>query len=257
MSQENAPLQQWNAQTYDSKHGFVTEFGNDVLTLLNPQPGEVILDIGCGTGHLTAKIADAGATPIGLDADEAMIQSAQESYPELQWILANAASYRAESPVNAAFSNAALHWMRDISAVFRTTYDNLVPKGRFVFEMGGIGNVGTITGSLREAVKSITGELPEYPLTFLSIGQASQMLESCGFEVISAWLFDRPTPLEGEDGYKNWIAQFGGVMLTGLTPDQREEALAKGEETARAVLYREGQWCADYRRLRVVAIKLA
>src|SRR5436190_8201847 len=64
----------WDAAGYDRSFSFVTAGGAPVLELLAPRPGERILDLGCGTGELTERIAAAGAAVIGLDADGAMIR---------------------------------------------------------------------------------------------------------------------------------------------------------------------------------------
>ena len=58
----------WNASEYEKNARFVTDLGAPVLRLLAPQPGERILDIGCGDGVLTRKIADAGCAVTGLDS---------------------------------------------------------------------------------------------------------------------------------------------------------------------------------------------
>jgi hypothetical protein len=75
-----------------------------------------------------------------------------------------------------------------------------------------------------------------------------------GLEVTFALLFDRPTPLEsGEDGLRAWVEMFGGHYLTQVPIERREQYLRRVEDTARPVLFRDGEWVADYRRLRVTA----
>src|SRR5262245_40311511 len=102
----------WNPALYDGKHSFVWQFGADLLAALAPQPGERILDLGCGTGHLTAQVAAAGAAVVGLDRSEPMIVQARRSYPGLRFELGDARDFTAAEPLDAVFSNAALHWIR-------------------------------------------------------------------------------------------------------------------------------------------------
>src|SRR6266571_8162532 len=112
-----ASLNEWESERYDSSFGIITRFGAGVLELLAPQPGERILDLGCGTGHLTAQIAAAGAEAVGIDAAEGMIERAREQYPQLRFQVAQGQDFTLETPVAAVFSSAALHWMSPPQAV--------------------------------------------------------------------------------------------------------------------------------------------
>jgi hypothetical protein len=69
-------------------------------------------------------------------------------------------------------------------------------------------------------------------------------------------LFDRPTPLdEGESGMANWLAMFGQPCLEAVPEPQRPALIADAIERLRPPLWHEGRWVADYRRLRLVAVK--
>src|SRR5215211_3590087 len=105
------PENPWNSMFYDESFGIITRLGSGVVDLLAPQPGERILDLGCGTGHLTAQIAQAGAQTIGIDAAEPMIARAREAYPDLRFDVARGEDFTVDEPVNAVFSSAVLHWI--------------------------------------------------------------------------------------------------------------------------------------------------
>ncbi len=245
----------WDAALYDDKHSFVTRYGEALLDLLAPRPGERILDLGCGTGHLTKQIADRGATVIGLDNSAAMIAAAQQAYPDVTFVLADATNFAFEAPFDAIFSNAALHWVQPPEAAVRCIARALKPNGRFVAEFGGAGNVAGITDAVRRARRALTGEDHPHAWFFPSIGAYASLLEACGLEVRAAWLFDRPTPLEGEAGLRDWLAMFGHDLLRGLPADVIEIVTASAERTLRKTHYRNEQWTADYRRIRIIAIK--
>lgn len=248
----------WNSELYQSSHAFVWQFGRDLLAILAPKPGERILDVGCGTGQLTADIANAGAEVVGLDLSAEMIAAASANFPQLRFEVADitAANYRGE--FDAVFSNAALHWVRDQNAAIGAIARALRPGGRFVFEMGGRGNIQRIWNAAMEALSAMGVKDPEKlsPWFYPSIGEYAPMLESRGLLVTLAVLFDRPTPLEGgERGLRIWLQMFGMFASNILRPDQREELIERIEMIARRTLLRNGQWTIDYKRLRMIAVK--
>jgi trans-aconitate 2-methyltransferase len=246
----------WDSDLYDQKHSFVWKYGESALELLAPRPGERILDLGCGTGHLTAKIAAAGATVHGIDASPAMIEQARQSYPHLHFELADARTFSAAERFDAVFSNAVLHWVKEQVQVIAAVCGALRPGGRFVAELGGKGNVRTIAAALREASRALLGEPVDHPWYYPSVAEYATLLERGGLEVTFAVLFDRPTPLEGEGGMRHWVEMFGKSFQERVPAERRDEFLRQVEERTRPTLYCDGQWYADYRRLRVVAQKV-
>jgi len=248
----------WDASLYDSKHAFVWRYGAELIELLAPQRGERILDLGCGTGHLTHRLAESGARVIGLDRSLAMLAEARKNYPDMQLVAADATRMAFAQPFDAVFSNAALHWILDAERAVEFIASCLRPGGRFVAEFGGKGNLRTLQDGFGEALAAVG--YPEgrhwNPRYFPSIAEYSGLLERHGLAVRSAWLFDRLTPLEGGDeGMRNWIRQFESDRLERITPDKVSVLLEEAEKWLRPHLFRNGQWFADYVRLRVVAIR--
>lgn len=244
---------QWDAERYQDQHSFVYKYGSSLLKVLDPKANERILDIGCGTGELTNEIQSLGAFVIGVDADAQMIQKAKSQFPNCNFIVGDARTVALDEPLDAVFSNAALHWVPEADRVVAAISRALKPGGRFVAELGGKGNVKSICQYLERAVGS-----SKNPWYFPSISEYSTILESHGLEVTFANLYDRPTPLnDGEAGLRNWILMFGNSFLDGLDEDAIEQVLVGAENEVRAELYNEEQYVADYRRLRIVARKLS
>ena len=199
----------WDSNFYQDKHNFVTKYGEDIVELLTPQSNEVILDLGCGNGELSAKIAEYGATVYGIDFATEMINKASINYPQIKFMQHNAENpFPFENKFDAIFSNAALHWMMSPEKVIKNIADSLKTGGRFVFEMGGKGNINTIIQSIEVVAKKYNlANLPIYNY-FPSLSEYANLLEKYGFRVVFARHFDRPTPLNGQDGLKNWIKMF-------------------------------------------------
>lgn len=247
----------WDTACYDKQHAFVWQYGKTVLELLAPQSGEHILDLGCGTGHLTQEIAIAGANAWGIDASPDMINQAQQNYPHLKFCVADARQFQVDHPLDAVFSNATLHWIKEPIAVIRCINQALKPGGRFVAEFGGKGNVRAIVAALYTTLEKLGFDHPESknPWYFPSIAEYAQLLEQHGFDVTYATLFDRPTSLAGESGMANWLNVFANHFLSDLSADQRSTVIWAVEDYLRPTHYQNGVWVADYRRLRVVAVK--
>ena len=223
-----------------------------------PAAGERILDLGCGTGHLTNQIATAGAEVVGIDKSTTMIEEARRLYPDLRFEIAEGTDFHFEQPFDAVFSNAAIHWMKDQPSVARCIWEALKPGGRFVAEFGGKRNIHAIRTALADAVKKAGAEVSFEPFAryYPSIGEYATLLEAQGFRVGLASHFDRPTKLEeGEQGMRNWLLTFADNIIESLPADKREEVMAAVAQKLKPDLFREGSWFADYKRLRIVAFK--
>lgn len=247
----------WDARLYDSAAHFVTDYGTALLDLLAPQPGERILDVGCGTGHLTKQIQDLGAKVVGLDSSPNMIATARESYPEIEFVQADASDFSFDEPFDVIFSNAALHWVTNAEGAVASMSKALKPGGRFVIEMGGKGNIRLLISALFEALKKFDCYDASHRWFFPSIGEYASLLEKYEIEPVSVWLFDRPTKLEGDNAIVDWFTIFGEAIRADVSEDCFVEAVQMAQDALRPTLFRDGQWFADYRRLRVVARKLS
>ena len=248
----------WNANLYDAKHDFVWKYGSDVVSLLAPQAGEHILDLGCGTGHLTAQLAESGAQVLGVDRSSDMVAAARISYPDLKFEIADGRELPFRDEFDAVFSNATLHWIHEPVRVIQSVCNALRSGGRFVAEFGGKGNIRKLQMGFDRALVQMgaakAGEVD--PWYYPSVSVYASLLEQNGFEVRFMTLFDRPTGLaDGEAGLRNWITMFGGAYLEKVDSARREEFFQRVEGLVRPELFRDGQWWADYRRLRLVAVK--
>ncbi|WP_336037450.1 class I SAM-dependent methyltransferase [Halobacterium yunchengense] len=247
----------WDADAYDGSHSFVFEYGEGVVDLLDPGPGERVLDVGCGTGHLTAAIADSGASVLGVDRAPAMLADARATYPDLAFVRGDARALPVSGHFDAAFSNAALHWVpaADHDRVLASVAAALRPGGRFVAELGGAGNVATIVDAVERELDA-RGYQADDPWYFPTVGEYAGRLEGHGFEVRDAHHFDRPTELDGgDDGLAEWLGMFGDSLLADVPDAELDDVVAAVEGRLRDDLHDDGAWTADYRRLRFRAVR--
>lgn len=247
------PEQTWNPQDYDKNARFVTDLGAGVVELLKPQPGERILDLGCGDGVLTKKLVDFGCRMVGVDASPEFIVAARGLGLDARLVDGQALNFNGE--FDAVFSNAALHWMKDLEAVIDGVWRALKPGGRFVAEMGGQGNIGKIEKATRRALRKrgLDRKVPE-PNIYPSAEEYRALLEKRGFKVAQIELFPRPTPLPKD--MKTWVKTFRKSHLEAVAPQEREAFLEEIQEEVRPFLCEaDGRWTADYVRLRFAALK--
>jgi trans-aconitate 2-methyltransferase len=255
MSTENI---HWNTDLYKDKHHFVFKYGEDLVSLLDPKPGEKILDLGCGTGELTEVIAQKGAEAIGLDYSIQMIVQARKSFPALNFIQENGLHYDSPQSFDAIFSNAVLHWITPPELMVERIAQNLKKGGRFVAEFGGKGNTKTMINALKNSLRS-EGFIKNSETNFWffpSIAEYATMLEKEGLEVKYSTLFDRPTKLnDGKLGLKNWFLMFGEHFFKGMSQEEINKVLIGTEKALVDKLFHDGSWIADYKRIRIIAYK--
>ncbi|WP_226666408.1 class I SAM-dependent methyltransferase [Metabacillus litoralis] len=247
----------WNADLYDGKHSFVSNFGDRLIDLLDPKEGEKILDLGCGTGDLAKNLFDKKIEVIGIDKSENMINQAKTKYPEIEFFVEDATELSYHQEFDAVFSNAALHWIKTPKKALNCIYKSLKKDGRFIAEFGGKGNIKLISNEITQQIKEAGFEFNNkpFPWYFPSIGEYTSLMEEVGFKVTFSQLFNRPTALEGKDGLKTWIEMFASDMLEGIAFDKKEVIISRVEDHLKKHLYHNETWIADYKRIRVVGIK--
>ncbi|QAY79568.1 class I SAM-dependent methyltransferase [Sphingosinicella sp. BN140058] len=246
----------WSPTDYATNAAFVPALGSAALEMLDPQPGELILDLGCGDGTLTRKIMASGAGVIGLDASPEMVEAARAKGVDA--FVADAQALDLEGQANrfgqfdAAFSNAALHWMLDPDAVAEGVFRVLKPGGRFVGEMGGQGNIAVLRGGIRDELTARGYPIPaEDPQWYPSVEEFVRLYACAGFNEIQAHLVARPTPLPA--GVAGWVKTFrsGWLDVAGVPDGARDEVSHAIQARLQPLLQQaDGSWSADYVRLR-------
>ena len=249
LTERPASTSRWVAADYAKVGGFVPELGRAALELLDPKAGERILDVGCGDGALSIKMIDLGAEVVGIDNSPDMVEAARSNgvYAELL----DAADMDFDRRFDAAFSNAALHWMLEKERVAGAIFTALRLGGRFAGEMGGEGNLAKLREALDE-VLVIRGYAPPTQSSnwYASAQEFADVYEDAGFTQVDARLIDRPTELE--HGVAGWVTTFrrGWLDAADVPEDERDEI-------GRAVAERVGSNVADYVRLRFIMRKPA
>jgi len=155
MKQETGEAgKRWEAGRYDAYMPFVSQGGVDLLDALDAKPGQFVIDWGCGTGDLAARIAANGAEVLGIDYSQDMIDEAKRKYPGIRFEQADGQRFVSERQADAVFSNAALHWMQDADGAAASIAASLKRGGRFVAEFGGEDNIGAIRKALAAAFEA-------------------------------------------------------------------------------------------------------
>jgi trans-aconitate methyltransferase len=244
-------MNRWTSAAYRSNAPYVPALGAAVLALLDPRPGEHILDLGCGEGSLTEKIAAFGASVVGIDSSDDMIAAARTRGVDARLIDAERLAFDAE--FDAVFSNAALHWVRDHDAMLAGVHRALKPGGRFVAEFGGHGNIAAIQVAIR-SVLARRGWEANIHRYYATPAEYAARLGRHGFEVREIELVPRPTPLP--TGIRGWLETFERATLDRMPPGQRDDFMREVEDLLREeVCDSAGTWTAHYVRLRFRATR--
>lgn len=245
--------QNWNVKKYSSDFSFVPAYGEELISLISHKEGKLI-DIGCGSGALSERLLERGFLVTGLDDNAGFIASASSAYPSVRFIRGNIVSFTSDEKYSVAFSNAVLHWIdeKNQPKALKNIYNCLEKGGEFVFEMGGKGNCALIHSAAAEACADMGMEY-KMPFYYPSEEAYSELLSGAGFKIEYSSLFNRPTPLKGEHGVRDWINMFlGGAVKS---EEKRLKIGEAAEEKLKDKLFHNGKWYADYVRLRAKAIK--
>lgn len=245
---------EWDERNYSENFKFVHQYGEKLLDLITVPPGSFVVDLGCGNGALTQKLAKSYKV-IGIDQSPQMLQKAKQLCPNVEFLCEDACTFTLESKADAVFSNAVFHWIENQDKLIENIAANLNPGGELVFEFGGKGCADTVHKALYKAFDKYGYEYRQ-DFNFRSIGEFAPILEKHGFKVEYARLYDRPTPQNGANGLENWIRMFVTTAFNGVAEKDKDQIIRDAAEICRPSLFKDGVWCVDYVRLLMKAVKL-
>jgi trans-aconitate methyltransferase len=246
----------WDAKKYTQDFSYVHQYGNDLTKLIDKKEQTTVLDLGCGNGALTQKLAEEGMLAFGMDASADLLQIARKKYPGLSFLKGDATNFNLPEPVDVVFSNAVFHWIerKKQPDLLQCVYRSLNPNGQFVFEFGGRGNNALIYGVLKSEFQK-RKFVYQFPFYFPTIGEYCSLLEQTGFKVTYAVLFERMTELQGKNGLTDWIRMFVKTPFENIPDLEQEEIITETVQKLRSKLFYNGKWHADYVRIRCKALK--
>jgi len=237
---------------YESCISIITEFGMPIIEMLDPKPGEKIVDVGCGTGVLTREIAEHGCEVIGLDKSPEMIVAATALGVDAR--LADGTEFSENMLFDAVISNAVLHWMEDKYMVIRNVWNHLKPGGRFVADCGADGCLRMVREGIKTALaKRGIDYKARTPWNFCEYAETMAILEAQGFKVEYISRIDKPVKLRTD--LKSWLRVCAASYTEGLTEEEKEAVYNDVETYCKPMLYKNNNWYADYVRLRFKAVK--
>ena len=247
----------WNANGYTENFSFVHQYGEDVLSLLDAEQGGYVVDLGCGNGALSRKLAERGYRVLGIDASAEMLAVARKQCPDITFVQQDATEFTLEEKADVIFSNAVFHWIdRDKQEkLIQNIAENLKPGGQLVFEFGGKGCGEAVHSTLEKCFQKRGLSYPRI-FYFPSIGEYAPILEKYNLQVRYAVLFDRPTVQSTEDGLVDWINMFVKTPFEGMDAGTKSQILDETRELLQDRLYVDGKWVIDYVRIRMKAVKL-
>ena len=230
----------------------MTGMGEPVLKLLDPKPGERILDMGCGLGVLAEEMVKMGCEVVAIDVNSQAVEATRQRNVDARLMNAEAMTFRDE--FDAVFSNASLHWMRHANRAIEGGSRALKKGGRFVGETGDRNNLKNVIAAVQTALERRGIEIENlHPWIFYTHDSLTGLIENHGMKLKSMETLERPTTLPGT--VSEWMSVYANNYLSCLHPKEREAFLDELMELARPTLFRDGKWFADYVRLRFHAVK--
>ncbi len=240
------------------------EWGTKLLAEFRLRGDEHILDLGCGDGILTARLAELvpQGQVVGMDASQGMIdQAITHLRSNLSFVLMDINSWNLDDSFDVIFSNATLHWIFDHNRLLTNVFKHLKPSGIARFSFAGQGNCSNLHRVLKEVMRedryALYFEKFIWPWFMPGADEYKNLLEKFAFRETKVWIENADRKFPAEKELIGWIDQPSLVpflkQIEGADKKNfRDAVVAKMlDETAQD----NGTYFETFRRLNVLAGK--
>ena len=270
-------MAQWDAQDYAKSSSAQAAWAQDLIAKLNFSDNEVVLDVGCGDGKMTAEMAQRlpNGFVLGIDSSAEMVKFAatehlQPAIANLQFACMDARQITSESfpeklrqrPFDIVFSNAVLHWVDDHPAFLRGARRVLRSGGKLVISCGGEGNAADIVRVFEALIQQPTWQSYftnfQFPYFFYSPDDYAVWLADSHFQPVRVDLVPKDMIHAGKEGLASWIRTTWMPYIHRVPESRREELIEEflEEYLNQHPLDSQGNSHVKMVRLEVEAIKI-
>jgi trans-aconitate 2-methyltransferase len=199
-------VHQWNPDDYARHSQSQERWARELLGLLNLQPYESVLDVGCGDGRMTFEIAKLAGRVVGIDSSPEMVGFASRNFPErkfhnLSFQTANAAALPFRDEFDVVYSNAVLHWVQDHESALAGIARSLRSGGRCLLQMGGKGNSAQVI----ETFEASGSRPQDFTYAFHSADEYRPKLKQAGLTVDSVQLIPKDMVHPNRAAFTGWL----------------------------------------------------
>lgn len=211
----------WNAAAYDRLPVPMTRWGETVVEWLDLRGDERVLDAGCGTGRVTAKLRERlpRGQIVALDGSASMIDRARERLGDdrVTYVVADLQlPLPIDRAVDATLSTATFHWVLDHDRLFRNLAAVMRPGAQLAAQCGGHGNIASVAAAVRALGQDFAGHK-----RFADAEETRERLEAAGFVDVETWLHEEPTALPTGDLEPYLEAICLGDLVEGMSGQER------------------------------------
>ena len=162
----------------------------DLLSHVPDNPGQAILDLGCGTGALTQELLAKSAHVVGADASRHGAQGADAS-PGHRLPGGGRLPDAVVQPVRRRFLQCRFHWISDQKALLENIFRVLKPQGRLVCRSGAVRNIHRIQQAFQSSL-SRQKRHHENPFYFPTVEEYRKLVEQAGLHPNWSWITTAP-----------------------------------------------------------------
>jgi trans-aconitate 2-methyltransferase len=207
----------WNPTQYERFRAEREQPFHDLVALITRRPAMRVVDLGCGTGLLTAALhreLDAAET-IGVDSSNAMLERASDvEVKGVRFERGDISTWEPDAPLDLVFSNAALQWVPDHPRLFERLTQMVAPGGELAVQVpANFDHVSHRLASDLAREEPFASAMDGYVRTFgvLAPEAYATLLHELGFAAQSVGMQVYGHVLESTDSVVEWVR---GTLLT-------------------------------------------